>query len=644
MKEKPLKRIDSTYIFIISFLYLEIVYRIIMNYNVFSINMINITLFIVFSGFICKFISSLFKDNYNKIVMLIILLFMGVYFSTQFIVFRIFGFSFEWGLLRTTDQINEFSSTGVVLILQNAFYVLVSIAPFVMSLCFIKRINNDQKDSKSNIVFFLIALVFYILFIGSTKVNKDEEYSAYKLYFVNQNMALSLKKLGVINTLFLDTELSLFNVQEKVIIVEDIPVIKEEEEEIVYEYNNLNIDFNALMDSGNATIRSMHEYFSQEQGTLQNEYTGIFKDKNLILFMAESFNEIAVDEELTPTLYKLVNNGFVFDNFYTPTISSTIGGEFQELTGLVAASGFLKNWKAGTNSYPFGIATMFKNQGYNTYAYHDHSYAFQDRNKYLQALGFDNFTACFNGLEKRINCKIWPESDVEMIEATYQDYINSTEPFMVFYATVSGHGEYNWGNKMSKKHQEQVNYLPYSEPVKAYIASQMELDDALRILIDKLTEAGKLDDTVLALVGDHYPYFLEVNEINEIAKTPKEGVITVNHSNFILWSNTMDAVHINKVGSQIDVLPTIYNSFGIPYDSRVIIGKDILSTEPGLAIFGNRSWVSDYGIYYTSTGEFIKTTEDEIPDNYISMMNTKVSNKFNMSKLIISQDYYKYLK
>ena len=636
-------KIDSLFIFIISFLYLEILYRLVMNYSLFSINMINIVLFIVSCSIMFRFISSFFSDKHNKLIMLIILFFMGIYFSTQFVVYRIFGFSFDFSLLGTTDQIADFSSTGIVLIIQNILYVLLSFLPFVMSICFLKFIDTSKKSIDECKVIFLMSIVVYLLFIGSIKINKNEEYSAYKLYFINQNMSLSLKKLGVINTLFLDTQVNLFDVQEKVV-VEEVKEVFDEPEEIDYSYNNLDIDFNSLIENSNDTLRSMHEYFLSDSGTLQNEYTGYFKDKNLILFMAESFNEIAVSEELTPTLYKLVNNGFVFDNFYTPTISSTIGGEFQELTGLVAASGFIKNWKEGTNTYPFGIANMFKNASYSTYAYHDHSYAFQNRNKYLKALGFDNFTACFNGLEKEINCKIWPESDVEMIEATVDDYINNPEPFMVFYATVSGHGEYNWGNKMSKKHQEQVNALPYSEPVKAYIACQMELDDALSLLIEKLTEAGKLDNTVIALVGDHYPYFLTIDEVNELSSSPKEGIISVNHSNFILWNNSMETVHIDKVGSQIDVLPTIYNAFGLPYDSRVIIGKDILSTEPGLAMFGDRSWVSDYGIYYTTTGEFIKTTDKEIPDNYIASINTKVSNKFNMSKLIMSQDYYKYIK
>ena len=71
----------------------------------------------------------------------------------------------------------------------------------------------------------------------------------------------------------------------------------------------------------------------------------------------------------------------------------------------------------------------------------------------------------------------------------------------------------------------------------------------------------------------------------------------VNRSNFILWNSEAKTVEVDKVGSQIDVLPTLLNLFGIEYDSRLIIGKDILSDAPGLAIFSNRSWVSDYGTY-----------------------------------------------
>lgn len=138
---------------------------------------------------------------------------------------------------------------------------------------------------------------------------------------------------------------------------------------------------------------------------------------------------------------------------------------------------------------------------------------------------------------------------------------------------------------MSLKHKDEVKNLPYSEPVKAYIATQIELDKALELLINKLNEAGKLDDTVIALVGDHYPYDLTINQINELSTYERDSVVEINHSNFILWNNKTDTTVISKVGSQIDVLPTLLNLFGIEYDSRLIIGKDILSDTEGLAMF-----------------------------------------------------------
>ena len=133
---------------------------------------------------------------------------------------------------------------------------------------------------------------------------------------------------------------------------------------------------------------------------------------------------------------------------------------------------------------------------------------------------------------------------------------------------------------MSLKHKDEVKNLPYSEPVKAYIATQIELDKALELLINKLNESGKLDDTVIALVGDHYPYDLTINQINELSTYERDSVVEINHSNFILWNNKTDTTVISKVGSQIDVLPTLLNLFGVSYDSRLIVGNCLLYTSP----------------------------------------------------------------
>ena len=115
----------------------------------------------------------------------------------------------------------------------------------------------------------------------------------------------------------------------------------------------------------------------------------------------------------------------------------------------------------------------------------------------------------------------------------------------------------------------------------------------------------------------------------------------LNKSNFILWNNKMETIKIDKVGSQIDVLPTLYNLFGVKYDSRLIIGKDILSTEPGLAIFGNRSWVSDKGKYFSQSKKFVPNESVDVSNDYITYMNSVVNNRMSMSKNIMVNNYYK---
>ena len=629
-------------------MYLEVLFRLFTNGTIFNISFLYVFLYSLFASILISFLVSLFNCTINKVIYYISIFVISFIYGVQLCIYRMFGFYFDLSLLSATDQVTKFAGDGFKLIIENIIEILLLLLPFILLLVFIKKIIIRKSELKISIMKLISCILVYLVFIGTLYINGDNINSAKELYFNVSNNELNIRKFGVLNAFRIDVKRSIFGFDAKVNIIDDYVDPDDndgddEEVEIVYEYNNLDIDFDSLIaDEANSTIKMMHEYFKNESGTLQNEYTNYFEGKNLILFMAESFNEIAVREDITPTLYKLVNSGFKFNNFYTPTISSTIGGEFQELTGLVAASGFLSPWKSGENYFPFGVATEFQNMGYSTYAYHNHTYTFQSRNKYLAALGFNNYLGCRNGLENRINCNQWPESDVEMIEATISDYIGSEEPFMVYYVTVSGHGDYGFNySAMARKHKDDVANLDYSEKPLSYLAAQIELDQALELLIEKLDEAGKLEDTVIALVGDHYPYYLSLDEVNEIATYEKDSVVEINRSNFILWNSEMDTVEIDKVGSQIDVLPTIYNLFGVEYDSRLIIGKDILSTEPGLAIFGNSSWVSDKGTYFASSGEFVSRDGSTVDDDYIKYMNSVVSNKILMSRYIMQYDYYR---
>ena len=649
MKKYRLKKFNVILFTFIILMFLEISFRILTNVTIFNISFLYVTLYNIFVSLLISFLVTWGNNKFNKVIYYITIFIISFIYALQLCIYKMFGFYFDLSLLSATDQVASFAGDGLKLILENIVGVIVLFLPFIILLIFIRRISIHKNDVKINIIKLISLVVVYLVFIGALYIKGNGINSAKELYFNVNNNELNIRKFGVLNAFRIDVKRSIFGFDVKLNIPDDYvdpdkdDDEEDEEPEIVYEYNNLDIDFDSLIASeSNSTIKMMHEYFKNESGTLQNEYTKYFEGKNLILFMAESFNEIAVREDITPTLYKLVNSGFKFNNFYTPTISSTIGGEFQELTGLVAASGFLSPWKSGENYYPFGVATAFQNLGYNTYAYHNHTYTFQSRHKYLAALGFDNYMGCRNGLENEINCNQWPESDVEMIEATFDDYITSENPFMVYYVTVSGHGDYGFNySAMARKHKDDVANLNYSEKPLSYLAAQIELDQALELLIKKLDEAGELEDTVIALVGDHYPYYLSLDEVNEIASYEKDNVVEINRSNFILWNSEMETVEIEKVGSQIDVLPTIYNLFGVEYDSRLIIGKDILSTEPGLAIFGNSSWVSDKGTYFASSGEFVSRDGVTVDDDYIRYMNSIVSNKITMSRNIMKYDYYR---
>ena len=613
---------------LLSILYLEFLFGL-LTIDVYSrSSIINIVIFSLI-------VSTIITILNNKIISYITYGILGFYFSMQFILKKVFGFYFSFNLFKLTDQVLKFGNETIISILKNIYAIVLFFLPLIFLIIYRRKIVKETNILK----YVCILLVSICLFVLDIKLQKNNENSIYYLYTSINDTSLNNEKLGVINSGILDLHRTIFGFKEKI-----EPVISIDESDDIFEYkdNKLNIDFKNLR-TNNSEIASLNNYMDSISPTKQNKYTGIFKGKNLIYIVAESFNEIGVREDLTPTLYKLVNSGFKFNNYYSSNNLSTIGGEFQALTGLYADSSILYTWRRGLNYFPYGLANVFKKEGYNTFAYHDHFYNFQDRDKYLKALGFDNYKGCYNGLEDKIKCNIWPEYDTEMIRATTEDYLNSTEPFMVYYMTVSGHLAYNFGgNEVAIKNREKVNNLPYSDSVKAYLATQIELNDALELLINTLEEKNKLDDTVIVLLADHYPYGLTVDQINEISDYKKDGIIGVNDSNLIIWNSKMKTIEVDKVSMSIDVLSTVYNLFGIDYDSRLFAGSDILSTREGMAIFNERSWVTDKGKYFGSSNNFVQS--EEVDGNYIKTINNIMNNKISISKLIVKNNYYDYLK
>ena len=90
----------------------------------------------------------------------------------------------------------------------------------------------------------------------------------------------------------------------------------------------------------------------------------------------------------------------------------------------------------------------------------------------------------------------------------------------------------------------------------------------------------------------------------------------------------------------------LYNMFGIEYDSRLYSGRDILSDTPGLAIFSDMGFATDYCIYNATTGNIKSTTDYEITTDseYFVAVESLVKNIWDASGRIIASDYYAKLK
>ena len=404
----------------------------------------------------------------------------------------------------------------------------------------------------------------------------------------------------------------------------------------------MDIDFDALArDETDENLLLANQWFAQREPTPENEWTGYFQGKNLIWIVAESFSATALDPERTPTLWKLSHEGFVFDHFYTPLWGvSTSDGEYVTTTSLIPKSGVWSYSLSSDNYMPFSLGRQFRQEGYRTLAFHDYLYDYYDRFRTHQNMGYD-FYAIGQGLHLE-SADQFPPSDLEMMEQAVPMFADEDQ-FMVYMLTVSGHLNYTLEeNAMSARHWDEVKDLPYSDPVKCYLASQLELEAAMTSLLDQLEAADQLEDTVIVLSADHYPYGLTEEEYSELLGHPVDPVFEIYENALILWSADLEEpVHVDKYCSSLDLLPTLSNLFGLEYDSRLMMGSDILSDEPALVIFANYSFINAAGWYDSTTDRFTRWDGAEPDPQEVADMVADVQNRVAYSAVVLDYDYYR---
>ena len=537
---------------------------------------------------------------------------------------------------------------------------------------------QGQPPRRSAALFAAGAVAFHLLGLAVVHAPWPGDLTPAKLYRSDTNFDDQVEQLGLVTMLRLDVKHMLFPAKAGLdsdfdgldgldssgdgsggdtSAVEEQPVIDTSP-------NVMDVDLESLAaNAPNEDVSWLANYFSSASPTRKNEYTGMFKGYNVIQLVIEGFSGYAIDPELTPTLYKLANEGFVFNNYYTALhYTSTSNGECQTLLGLYPKNGnpitMKRTGVLGTNAY-FSLAQQLGREGYQVLGYHG-NYDMYGRQASHTNLGY-TWKQFGTGLDVDTTSSgeiAWPARDTQVIENSVDDYINSTEPFHVYYLTISGHMPYA-NNRIVQPYLEQVRALPYSQTTQNYMATVMEVDRALELLLEKLEEAGKLDKTLIIATGDHIPYS-NAGVLEELSgrtfgsssdlEALNESAIDfdVYKNTLILWSASMEEpVQVDKPCCQVDILPTVSNLLGLEYDSRMLSGRDILSDSEGLVIFTSRSWRSDRGFYnrYTQTftpAEGVTMTQEE-QDQYVSTMKKLVEYKLACTPMIVENDFYNLL-
>ncbi len=407
----------------------------------------------------------------------------------------------------------------------------------------------------------------------------------------------------------------------------------------------------------NETRKKVDSYLMNQNIEGYNEKTGLLDGKNLIYVMIEAYDYIGMDKVLTPTLYKMMTQGWNFSHHYTPKFDTgTSDSEIISETSLVPRRDTNVYAEFADNTWTNSIFSLFNAAGYSTHAYHNWSDEFYPRKEMMKSLGcedYEDWTDFKKEYGEDITIPGW-QSDYDLFRFTTDKFINE-DKFMTMYITSSTHFPYNtnW-DVLGNKYLDEINKVhpDYPEDVKHYISKAMELDKGMEYLLETLEEAGKLDNTAIVFFADHHPLNMDLNYLYDCTPAIDDDGTTIDRSEgmnefrsplVIYCPSILGDETFTYVTSTYDILPTVLNLYNLNYDPRFYLGTDYFSQQESIVYFPDGDWTTNKGTYYAATNEFVPADESvSVDDSYITNNTARVNNAFNISLMIYQTDYFKY--
>lgn len=689
--QKSLRRaLPLFYFFTGSILYWELLMHVAMFESI-NWRFVYVMVFTVFWGAVCTLLCGFGKEKTGKVILWVIQSVLCVWYLAQAVYYKVFGGFISLYLVKMggTAVTNFFKET-LDCIFNNWWLLALLTLPMFATRFFQKKgvFRLKRRGGYVQTRFAVICMLIHLVCLLTLPLSGTGAYSVYDLYHSdNTGTDASVANLGFLTTTRLELKYMLLGADLNGgvgnLVIPDDPTSSGDEDSgtgggsgtlqpggdvtPTYQDQVLEIDFDKLIaeaqNAGNDELAVLHQYFSSVKPTKTNEYTGMFAGKNLIYVVCESFSPAVISQEMTPTLYKLYNGGIKFNNFYGTFRNVTTNGEYTACMGLFPDMSRHKSdgsfAKSADNYVPFALGNIFQSQlGVSGNAYHNYVGSYYERKYSHPNMGY---TCKFMNDGMKFSYS-WPSSDLEMMEQSVADYVNK-EQFLAYYMTFSGHYTYSFEkdvvtgelkNPMCYINQEYVQHLQFSEDeninekCQAYVACHLELERAMAYLMEQLELAGQLENTVIVMTTDHYPYGLTVKEYAALA-----GIETVDtqlknfgiyENAFICWSGDMEEpIEIDTPCCSVDILPTLLNLFGLKYDSRLLSGKDVLDpTARHVAILHNGSFVTKDLMFDSSTGKVTYFDPDnQLSDTYVEKMNQLIENEFTASTAILNYDYYR---
>ncbi len=653
-------------------LILEVSFRLIANLEFFSYSGLRILLGLIIIAYPLSFLSSLMPKIISKIFNSIIIFIATIYGIAEL------GFK---NFLGVYASVSTSSQAGAVLSyigdfiksFKGVYYLLL--IPFLLLL-----IYNLFLDSKVTISLpkkvrtkktyfqyaFLIIFYFGILlgYYGTLKINLDSNntrnITPMELFKKPSNPSLVVNDFGYLGFGVLDIKEYFFpgslnyavaydpNSVPDSFVSKDPSSYKPNSETITY-YDQVTLNTDNWKDlitqEKNNNLNTLNKYFINNNVTTTNEYTGFFKDKNLIVIMLESGSKLIDNPTLYPNIARLYQNGYSLKNYFSPRTSCSTGNS--ELSAMTSLYSIYNNCTANVykkNTYFESIFNLFNNKGYETNSFHDFIDAYYYRTEIHKNMGSQRFYKIQDmKIKYSTSYGNWV-SDEELMKfylSKLDERQDTSKPFMSWLTTITSHQPYTNSTYDKLYYDDMPSDL--AKDVRSYMSKLKVVDKAIGLLLDGLEQRDLLDDTVIILFADHYPYAISKKNL-----TPAFGYelteSNVDSVPFIIYNPELSQKEFLEYATYVNILPTVANLFDLNFDSRLYLGNDIFDHNyEGLVIYADSSWQNEFGYYSSSTNKMTYYTKKMYSDEEILAINELVRLKLEMSSLAIRQNYFNYL-